>query len=149
MPGEVVLSVLIPAWDEEAAIGGVVGDALTACHEAGVGAECLVCVDARTTDRTAAMARQAGAGVVTQLGRGLTGAVLQLAEVAASGICVVLDGDGQHDPRRIPRLAAAVLAGDADLVLGSRQSDSPRHAFGTGAQAAARQAGARVLRVAT
>ena len=149
MSAPVILSVLIPAWDEEAAIGAVVGVALTACREAGFAAECLVCVDARTTDRTAMVAQDAGARTVTQQGRGLTGAVLELAEVAAADVCVVIDGDGQHDAHHIPKLAAAVLAGDADLVLGARHPDALRGAFGTGARAAVRHAGAGVLRVAT
>jgi glycosyltransferase involved in cell wall biosynthesis len=35
-------------------------------------------------------------------------------------ICVLIDGDGQHDPKYIADLMAPVLAGKADLALGSR-----------------------------
>src|SRR5207253_5600105 len=35
-------------------------------------------------------------------------------------VIVTLDGDGQHPPEEIPRLAAAVVSGGADLALGAR-----------------------------
>jgi glycosyltransferase involved in cell wall biosynthesis len=35
-------------------------------------------------------------------------------------MCVLLDGDGQHDPKYVPDLIDAVAAGRADLALGSR-----------------------------
>jgi hypothetical protein len=43
----------------------------------------------------------------------------------------MLDGDGQHDPAEIPAVAAPVLAGEADLVIGSRfldiKADIPKY----------------------
>jgi len=39
-------------------------------------------------------------------------------------LVVTLDGDGQHDPAEIPAVAAPVLAGEADLVIGSRFLDT-------------------------
>lgn len=139
------VSILIPAWDEEGAIGQVVRDSLAACHRAGLAAECLVCVDARTTDDTTRIARDAGAHTITQQGHGLTAAVLQIAERAAGGACVVLDGDGQHDGRSVPVLVAPILAGEADVVTGQRDALSLRSAFGRGVRGAARRAGSHLL----
>ena len=148
MSGDVAVSVLIPAWDEEGAIGGVVRDALASCRIAGVAAECLVCVDARTSDHTEEVARDAGARPIPQQGRGLTDAVLEVAAVAVGRVCVVLDGDGQHDGAGVVRLAAPVLAGEADLVTGVRDPLSLRTGFGRGPRGAIRHSGARLLGLA-
>ena len=148
MSGDVAASVLIPAWDEEEAIGAVVVDALASFRGVGVAAECLVCVDKRTTDLTAEVARNAGARPVFQQGRGLTAAVLDVAASAAGRVCVVLDGDGQHDGARVARLAAPVLAGEADLVTGARDPHSLRAGFGGGPRGVIRHAGARLLGLA-
>lgn len=147
--GEAVdVSVLIPAWDEGDAIGGVVAAALGGCRAAGLAAECLVCVDARTSDDTAGRAGEAGAHVVAQEGRGLTDAVLQVAAEAQADVCAVLDGDGQHDGGAVAQLAGAVVAGDADLCVGVRDPRLLRAGFGGGLRGAIRHAGARLLRFA-
>ena len=147
--GEAIdVSVLIPAWDEGEAIGGVVAAALAGCRAAGLAAECLVCVDARTSDATAERAGEAGARVVAQQGRGLTAAVLQVAAVARADVCAVLDGDGQHDGAAVARLAGAVVAGDADLCVGVRDPRLLGAGFGRGLRGAIRHGGARLLRFA-
>ena len=148
MSDDVAVSILIPAWDEEEAIGAVVGDALASCRGAGLVAECLVCVDARTSDHTEEVARDAGAHPIPQQGRGLTDAVLEVAAVAAGTVCVVLDGDGQHDGAGVARLVAPVLVGDADLVTGVRDPLSLRTGFGGGPRGVVRHAGARLLGLA-
>ena len=145
MTTEITLSVLVPAWDEEDAIGTVVRDTLAGCHSVGITAECLVCVDDRTRDRTAEVARHAGALPIPQRSRGLTAAVLEVAEVAVGSVCVVLDGDGQHDGAQVSHLAAPVLAGKADLVTGARDPRSLRSGFGGGWRGLIRYAGARLL----
>ena len=121
---------LIPVWDEEQAIGRVVRGALEACAERGVAAECVVCVDSRTADRSAEVAADAGARPLVQQGRGLTAAVLEAAEVAAGPVAAVLDGDGQHDPGDLGRLLGPLLEGRADLVCGARSPASLRSGFG-------------------
>ena len=148
MSGGVAISILVPAWDEEHAIGTVVRDALASCRIAAVVAECLVCVDARTSDRTEEMARDAGARPIAQRGRGLTDAVIEVAAAAVGTICVVLDGDGQHDGAGVARLAEPVLAGKADLVTGARDPHSLRAGFGGGPRGVIRHAGARLLGLA-
>ena len=142
---DVALSVLIPAWDEEPAIGSVVREALAGCRRTGLVTECLVAVDPRTTDRTAEVAGRAGARTIHQSGRGLTAAVLELADLAVGGVCVVMDGDGQHDGAVVRSLADPVLQGEADLVAGCRDPALLRSGFPDGLPGAARCLGARVL----
>ena len=84
----------------------------------------VVVIDDASTDDTATVARESGAKVVAlpcNLGYG--GAVQTGFKYAIErdyDYAVMLDADGQHDPRNIPALLQAVQAGEADLVLGSR-----------------------------
>jgi glycosyltransferase involved in cell wall biosynthesis len=109
---------IIPALDEEGAIGGVVAGALP--YVAGV-----VVVDNGSRDRTAEVARAAGAEVIAERERGYGAACLAgIAHLAARSdppsIVVFLDGDGADDPAQLPELIAPIARGDADLVIGSR-----------------------------
>ncbi len=139
------MSVLIPVWDEQGTIGDVVEGALASCTAAGAPAECVVCVDGRTTDRSAETAAAAGARVVHQTGRGLTAAVLEAAACAEAPVAVVLDGDGQHDPAEIAGLLGPLLAGGADVVCGARSPDALRAGFGGGAPGRLRRLGSALF----
>jgi glycosyltransferase A (GT-A) superfamily protein (DUF2064 family) len=109
---------VVPAWNEAAAIGGVVGGLLEA------GACCVYVVDAGSEDGTAAAAAGAGATVVEEPRRGYGRACLTGVEAARGhDLLTFLDGDGSCDPRDLPRLAES--AGEADLVLGRRLSAAP------------------------
>lgn len=113
------IGVIIPALNEEAAIGDVVRAVLAA--GAGQIAQCLV-VDNGSTDLTAARAFGAGAQVITEPARGYGAACLAgLAALAMDvEIVVFLDGDGSDAPEDFASLVAPILAGQADLVIGSR-----------------------------
>jgi glycosyltransferase involved in cell wall biosynthesis len=105
---------VIPALDEEAAIGEVVSGALGFTDE-------VVVVDNGSRDGTAARARAAGARVVSEPRRGYGRACLTGARAApAEAVLVFSDGDGSDDPSALRRLAAAVIEGRADLAVGSR-----------------------------
>jgi glycosyltransferase involved in cell wall biosynthesis len=84
----------------------------------------LVVIDDGSSDRTATVARELGATVVslaTNLGYGAavqTG--FRYAMRHGYDLGVVMDADGQHDPTGIPLLAEAVLSGRADVAVGSR-----------------------------
>jgi glycosyltransferase involved in cell wall biosynthesis len=90
---------------------------------AGVPLTTLV-VDDGSTDGTAALARAAGATVVSHSRSLGLGAALRtgLAEARSGGHAAAryLDGDGEYDPRQAGRLLEPVLARRADYVLGSR-----------------------------
>jgi len=83
----------------------------------------LVCDDG-STDLTAEIAERLGADVIRHeknLGYGAAIKTLfTMARELNADVLVTLDGDGQHDPREIPRLIEPVLENKADIVLGSR-----------------------------
>lgn len=91
----------------------------------------VIVVDDGSTDRTAEIARQAGATVVRHpINRGL-GAALSTGMEAAmrlgADIIVTLDADGQHDPGEVAGLIKPIEEGTADVVIGSRfLSPSPQ-----------------------
>jgi hypothetical protein len=109
------IAVVIPALDEEEAIGLVVAEVLPLASE-------VVVVDNGSRDRTAAAARAAGARVVIEPRRGygqacLTGiAALQ----DSADVIVFLDGDHSDHPAQLPDVIAPILSGQADMVIGSR-----------------------------
>jgi len=123
------VALVIPALDEEAAIGAVVRAVPTDLVDQ------VIVVDNGSTDRTAAEARKAGARVVVEPRRGYGAACLAGVRAAAPETAIVafLDGDGSQDPNEIERILAPLFEGRADLVLGVRHSvgrgaDHPFHA---------------------
>lgn len=109
---------IVPAYNEAKALRPV----LEGLRRTGA---CDVCVvDDGSTDDTAEVARGLGACVLrSPVNLGIGGAV-QLGYLWARDhrydVAVQVDGDGQHDPAALPALLAPVLAGAADLAVGSR-----------------------------
>jgi len=122
-----LVTVLIPAHNEAGTIASVVNG----CISLGLGLRVVVVAD-HCTDNTAELALRAGAEVWENTGRcgkasALRGAWSRLMEQPHWTHLLLLDGDGQHDPREIPRLLATI--GDNGLVIGSRapfQTPMPR-----------------------
>jgi glycosyltransferase involved in cell wall biosynthesis len=110
---------VVPAFDEEGAIGAVVAEI-----EAFDPAIDVVVVDDGSTDATAQVAAAAGATVVRLAFNLGIGAAVQTGFRWALehdyDVAVRLDGDGQHDPAELPRLLAPLELGEADVVTGSR-----------------------------
>ena len=110
---------IVPAYNEEGAIGGVI-DELRAFDP---GLDVVVVADG-SVDRTAEVAAAHGAHVVRlPFNLGIGGAVqtgFRYASENGYDVAVRLDGDGQHDPTELPKVLGPVLAGDADIVVGSR-----------------------------
>jgi len=113
------LLVIVPALNEEGAIGGVV----EAVQQYMPGVPVLV-IDDCSTDGTVAQARAAGAGVL-QLPHhlGLGGCVqagYKLAFELGFQYVIRVDGDGQHDARDIPRIFEELKTSGCEMVIGSR-----------------------------
>jgi glycosyltransferase involved in cell wall biosynthesis len=110
----------IPCYNEEVAIGSLVLRASQYVDQ-------VVVVDDGSTDKTAEVARLAGAHVLVHdanIGKGA--ALRDLFEYATQsgfGIIVIIDGDGQHNPDDIPKLLDPLLRDEADVVNGSRYLD--------------------------
>jgi glycosyltransferase involved in cell wall biosynthesis len=110
---------IIPAYNEERAIGGVIGDIRAHCPETDI-----IVVNDGSADSTADVARACGAGVIDlphNLGVGgavQTGYKHALAE--GYDVAIQFDGDGQHRADQVAKLVKPLLDGDADMVIGSR-----------------------------
>ena len=111
------IMVAIPCYNEEVAIGSIV---LRALRYAGN----VVVIDDGSEDNTAEVAKLAGAEVIVHEQNLGKGAAVKTAFLHASksncDILVFIDGDGQYDPEEIPKLVFPILAGEADVVNGSR-----------------------------
>ena len=119
-PGSVLI--IVPAFNEEGAIGSVVRE----IQETNSGVPVLV-IDDSSGDMTAIVARQAGARVLALPHHlGLGGAVqagYRLAWELGYDYVIRLDGDGQHDPRYVPKILEALRASGCEMVIGSRFVD--------------------------
>ncbi|MFN0152101.1 MAG: glycosyltransferase family 2 protein [bacterium] len=114
------VAVVIPALDEERSVAKVLAEIPRAGD--GFAVDEIVVVDNGSRDRTADVARVAGARVVAEPRRGYGQACL--AGIAALGaappdVVVFLDADASDDPRELPLLLDRIRAGD-DFVVGSR-----------------------------
>lgn len=91
----------------------------------------LIVVDGHSRDSTAAIARTYGARVVEDNGRGKGDAIRVGLALARHAIVVFVDADGSHEPNDIPKLVAPIVAGEADLVMGSRMLGGSEELFGS------------------
>ncbi len=115
--------VLIPAYNESAAIGRVVQEARAVCP-----ALPILVLDDCSTDDTANLAQRAGAEVVRlPCHLGLGGCIqtgYRMAFEMGVQAAVRIDGDGQHDPAEIPRLLERLEASGCEMVIGVRAAGS-------------------------
>jgi glycosyltransferase involved in cell wall biosynthesis len=113
------LLVIVPALNEAGAIGKVVREV----KECVPGTPVLV-IDDSSTDSTIQFAREAGAEVLPMphhLGiGGCVQAGYKLAYELGFEYVIRVDGDGQHDPRDIPRILERLKKSGAEMVIGSR-----------------------------
>lgn len=112
-----MISVIIPALNEEEPIADVV----QACLTTGLPAEVIV-VDNGSSDCTAERAQAAGARIVSEpnpgYGRACAAGVRSL--TAACDLVVFLDGDGSDCPEFMSQLVDPIRRGEQDFVIGSR-----------------------------
>ena len=118
---------LIPAYNEARFIGSVVLQAQKYVDR-------VVVVDDGSTDKTAKIAEDAGADVLSlpeNMGkaRAVSEGISYLRRLRPTAV-VMIDGDGQHDPHQIPNMLAPIESAQADMVIGSRfvgiKSEIPR-----------------------
>jgi glycosyltransferase involved in cell wall biosynthesis len=104
----------IPCYNTAEYIAAVVRNAKKYVDE-------VMVIDDGSTDKTAEIARAAGATVIRHdKNRGKGAAMKTAGSQAECEIIVFIDGDGQHNPGDIPKLVAPIMEGKADYVIGSR-----------------------------
>ncbi len=117
-PAPVTIDVVIPALNEETSIGLVLAELPRPPVRR------IVVADNGSRDKTAEVARAAGAEVVPASRPGYGSACLAgLAHLRATGppeVVVFIDADYSDHPEELPDLVAPILAGEAELVIGSR-----------------------------
>ena len=110
-----VPDVILPALDEEAALPWVL-------ERMPEGYRPIV-VDNGSTDRTAEVAAELGATVVTELQQGFGAACWAGLGAATADVVCFMDADASFDPTELPLVADPVAAGTADLVMGARNAE--------------------------
>jgi glycosyltransferase involved in cell wall biosynthesis len=109
------IAVLIPCYNEEAAIGKVVRDFRAALPDAQV-----FVYDNNSKDGTVEEARAAGAIVRSELRQGKGNVVRRMFADIEADIYVLVDGDDTYDAAAAPELASALVRGGLDVVSGKR-----------------------------
>jgi len=113
------LLVILPAWNEQEALPGVLDELHAALPEAD-----FLVVNDGSTDSTASVARRGSTMVLDlPLNLGVGGAMragFKFASRKGYDVAVQVDADGQHDPADVQRLVDALAAEPADVVIGAR-----------------------------
>jgi glycosyltransferase involved in cell wall biosynthesis len=114
-PSSMRIAVLVPCFNEEAAVGAVVADFRKALPSA----EIFV-YDNNSSDRTAAVARDAGAQVRSERRQGKGHVVRRMFADVDADIYVLVDGDATYDAASAPRMIKTLLSDHLDMVVGLR-----------------------------
>ncbi len=122
--GQPRIAVLIPCYNEEPTIGQVVADFQATLPEA-----TIFVFDNNSSDATAEVARRAGATVAFEGRRGKGFVVQSMFRKVDADIYILIDGDGTYPVDAVHRLLEPVLAGDADMLIGSRLTADARSQF--------------------
>ena len=109
------IAVLVPCFNEEAAVGAVVADFRKALPSA----EIFV-YDNNSSDRTAAVARDAGAQVRSERRQGKGHVVRRMFADVDADIYVLVDGDATYDAASAPRMIETLVSDHLDMVVGLR-----------------------------
>jgi len=114
-----VISVVIPAYNEEKTVGNIIDETIQVMDALGMPYEIIV-VDDGSIDRTKEIASRYKATVLSNGRNHGKGYALKRGFQHAQGdIIVTIDADGAHNPKEIPNLITPLFNG-ADIVAGSR-----------------------------
>ena len=126
------VSVIIPVLNEENAIAKVINDIPKTGNNEETTIQEIIVVDNGCTDKTATIAAQCGARIVTEPRRGYGYACLTGIDALTTkppDIVVFLDGDYSDYPTDMPRLLQPIRNGEAALVIGARTQGSAKDAL--------------------
>jgi len=137
-----IIKVIIPAYNEAASIGKVIGDIPSIVSE-------VIVVSNNSTDTTEKVARQAGATVLSEPRKGYGYACLKGMEYLASApdfkssngsqsnstpIVVFLDGDYSDYPEQLTEIVSPIIENNTDFVIGARDKNLREKGSMTGPQ---------------
>jgi len=119
-----LLSVIIPVYNEELTIGDIIDRVKKSVQQIGLKNEIIV-VDDRSYDRSLEVAKKHVVKIYSlkeHLGKGYA---LRAGFAKAKGdIIVTIDSDGSHRPEELPEILEPILQDQADLVIGSRYQNN-------------------------
>jgi hypothetical protein len=110
------IAVLVPCYNEEAAIARVVAD-----FRANLPDAVIYVYDNNSTDRTVEVARAAGAAVRTETRQGKGYVVRRMFSDVDADVYVLVDGDATYDAPSARLLVARLVEGGLDMVVGARR----------------------------
>ena len=113
------IAVLVPCFNEEAAVATVVGDFRKALPSAQI-----YVYDNNSSDRTAVVAREAGAEVRSEYRQGKGHVVRRMFADVDADVYVLVDGDATYDAPSAPRMIDVLLSEHLDMVVGLRVDQS-------------------------
>lgn len=113
--GRPKIAVIIPCYNEEAAIGRVTADFRQQLPDAEIHV-----FDNNSTDRTAEIAREGGAIVEHERRQGKGNVVKAMFQKVNADVYIMVDGDCTYPADQVHALLKPVLNGEADMVVGSR-----------------------------
>jgi len=115
MASSMRIAVLVPCFNEEAAVATVIADFRKALPYADI-----FVYDNNSSDRTVAIAREAGAVVRNERRQGKGHVVRRMFADVDADVYVLVDGDATYDAASAPQLIETLLAGRLDMVVGLR-----------------------------
>jgi glycosyltransferase involved in cell wall biosynthesis len=113
------IAVLLPCYNEEAAIAATVAGFKAALPEAAV-----YVYDNNSRDRTVEIARKAGAIVRTEAQQGKGNVVRRMFADIEADVYIMADGDLTYDPKSAPAMVEMLLAEELDMVVGTRKHEA-------------------------
>jgi glycosyltransferase involved in cell wall biosynthesis len=120
MPEKPAVSIVVPAFNEEDVIGSVLQSLIEECAQDDFE---IIVVDDGSTDGTYEIAKSSGVRVIRHpYNKGYGAALKTGARAAKSDLVMIMDSDGQHNPKEISSLLEH--SADYDMVVGARRRDS-------------------------
>ncbi len=113
------IALLLPCLNEELTLAKVIRD-----FRAEIPHLDIYVFDNGSTDRSRAIAYEEGAEVVVVPRRGKGNVVRRMFEAVESDIYIMVDSDATYDPKGIWKLLEPILAGEAEMTVGSRVAES-------------------------
>ena len=114
--------ILIPTLNESPTIGTVVREFVA------LGYNHILVIDGKSTDNTVKTAREAGATVRTQSGKGKGNAIIEAFEVIEQPYILMLDGDGTYSAKDAEKMLTPLFLG-FDQVIGDRLINAEEGSF--------------------